>query len=65
MHNWVSLWDLRINFDKCNVMHFRRRNNIFYYYIGYDLIIESTCEKILGIFVNNKLHFSEHIYECI
>ena len=32
-------------------MHFRRCN----------LIIESTYEKIVGIFVDNKLHFTEHI----
>ena len=22
LHNWASLWGLKINFDKCKVMHF-------------------------------------------
>ena len=43
LHNWVSLWGLKINFDKCKVMHFGRYNNRFDYYIGNHLIIESTC----------------------
>ena len=46
-------------------MHFGRCNNRFDYYISNHMIIELTCEKILGIFVDNKLHFTEHIYECV
>ena len=29
------------------------------------LIIKSTCEKILAIFIDTKLHFTEHIYDCV
>ena len=46
-------------------MHFERCNNRLVYYIGNHLISESTCKKILGIFIDTKLHFTEHIYECV
>ena len=43
-------------------MHFGRCNNRFDYYVSNYLIIKSTCEKIVGIFKDTKVHFTEHIY---
>ena len=45
LHNWVSLWGLKINFDKCKVMHFGCCNNRFDYYIANLLIFKSICER--------------------
>ena len=44
-------------------MHLGRYNNSCDYYITNHLIIKSTCENILGIFMNT-IHFTEHIYDC-
>ena len=38
-------------------------------YFGYNLdmpnIIVSECDKVLEIYIDEKLSFIEHVYECI
>ena len=62
---WASMWGLKINFDKCKVLHFGRHNFNFEYKLEGHTVLQSNCEKIIGIYVDTNLSFSEHIYDCV
>jgi hypothetical protein len=63
--NWANSWSLKINFDKCNVLHFGFSNAKFDYNLEGNLISHSDCEKVLGIYIDSKLCYSKHIYDII
>jgi hypothetical protein len=63
--NWAIKWDLSINYDKCKLIHFGYNNKIFSYDLNGNIIHSSSCEKILGVFIDCKLSFDQHIYSCI
>ena len=57
---------IKINYDKCHVIHIGHNNLYFdYNYIEMHKIIMSKCEKVLGIYVNEKSSSKEHVYECV
>ena len=58
------MWGLKINFDKCKFQHFGRHNFNFEYKLEGHTVLQSNYEKILGIYVDTNLSFSEHIYNC-
>ena len=58
-------WQLKINFDKCHVIHFGHKNSNFEYYFDMHKTGESKCEKILGVWLDDKLSFKEHVYEIV
>ena len=41
------------------------KNLNFNYYFDNNIITTSHCEKILGVIIDNKLSFKEHIYDCV
>ena len=63
--HWAYSWQLKINFDKCHVIHFGHKNSNFEYYFDMHKIGVSKCEKILGVWLNDKLSFKEHVYEIV
>ena len=65
MVNWAAKWQLKINYQKCHIIHFGYKNLNFNYYFDNNIITTSHCEKILGVIIDNKLFFKEHIYDCV
>ena len=63
--HWADSWQLKINFDKCHVIHFGHKNSNFEYYFDMHKIGVSKCEKILGVWLDDKLSFKEHVYEIV
>ena len=63
--NWAAKWQLKINYQKCHIIHFGYKNLNFNYYFDNNIITTSHCEKILGVIINNKPSFKEHIYDCV
>ncbi len=59
---WSNNWLLKFHPDKCKVWdinhHDRECNN---YYLGNTRLEHSSCEKDLGIYIDNKLKFDTHI----
>ena len=63
--HWADIWQLKINFDKCHVIHFGHKNSNFEYYFDMHKIGVSKCEKNLGVWLDDKLSFKEHVYEIV
>ena len=63
--SWAAKWHLKINYQKCHIIHFGYKNLKFNYYFDDNIITPSHCEKILGVIIDNKLSFKAHIYDCV
>jgi len=70
LHDWSQEWQLKFNKDKCKVLHLGT-NNQEYKYVFNDpasspfTIRTSTAEKDLGVVVDNKLSFDQHINQAV
>ena len=61
----ANKWQLKINFDKCHVIHLGFKNNNFTYGLDLHNIEVSQSEKILGVLLACNLSFKEHVYEIV
>lgn len=70
LSRWSEEWQLQFNTAKCSTMHFGRSNEKTTYYmrdsggVMRDLK-ESEIEKDLGVHVDNKLSFHQHVDEVV
>ena len=62
---WCDKWGLTINFNKCKMLHFGNGNLYFPFKLGSFDLINSECEKILGVLIDSSLSYSNHVYSCI
>ena len=65
MVSWAAKWQLKINYQKCRIIHFGYKKLNFNYYFYKNIITTSHCKKILSIIIDNKSSFEEHIYDCV
>ena len=71
MLEWCDRWLLRFNNDKCTILHIGHGDtNPMYNYVmkDKDKVVElknTKCEKDLGIYVDDKLKFDQHITAII
>ena len=65
MFEWSNIQLLKFNGSKCKVLHVGKDNPNYNYTIAEDGIVKdleiTTCEKDLGVFVDNLLDFDEHM----
>ena len=59
---WYSKWGLKINYDKCKVIHFGSKNFKFPFTINNNLLTVTESEIILGMTIDDLLLFDKHIY---
>ena len=59
MENWAIANKMNFNWEKCVVLHLGNRNVINKYRMGITWLDSSTCERDLGILVDNKLNMSQ------
>ena len=57
--NWDNKWQLKINCDKCHVIHVGNNNLYFDYNLDMYNIIVRKCEKVLEIYLDEKLSFKD------
>ena len=68
---WTDLWLLKLNISKCKVLNIRTHPNsiINNYYISLgekdQYLLNSNCEKDLGISVDSELNFENHIMDKV
>ena len=67
LDKWQNIWLLSFNTkdNKCKVMHLGKNNPRNNYYLGGKLLPVVESEKDLGVTVNNKVNWSEHILNII
>ena len=67
MFKWTEKWLIKFNSSKCKILHLGKNNPHHKYVIGNDNseIVETVCEKDLGVYVDRLLDFNEHISETI
>ena len=62
---WSEKWLLCFNSDKCKVLHLGKNNPKYKYYLKngnqHHELMETICEKDLGVHIDNNLDFNEHI----
>ena len=58
---WADKWKMEFNVDKCKVMHLGRLNQCHEYTMGGEDLKVTKEEKDLGVLVDNKLEFGNHI----
>ena len=62
---WCSIWGLIINYNKCKVIHIGYSNLNYSYKLGNSLVKVSICERILGVQIDNKLSFRDHVFASV
>ena len=62
---WSDTWQLKLNADKCKVLQLGHNNNQYTYDMaGVELQI-TPCEKDLGVYIDNKLKFHDHVAHAV
>ena len=56
---------MKINIDKCKVLHFGNKNMKKSYNLNNIKIMPSECEKILGVFIDTECSFKQHIFNIV
>uniref|UniRef100_A0A803SSL5 Reverse transcriptase domain-containing protein n=1 Tax=Anolis carolinensis TaxID=28377 RepID=A0A803SSL5_ANOCA len=59
LERWAETNKMKFNRDKCKILHFGRKNGNQRYRMGDTWLDSSTCEKDLGVLVDNKLNMSQ------
>ena len=58
-------WQLRFNADKCKVLQLGYNNNQYTYDMAGVELQNTPCEKDLGVYIDNKLKFHDHVAHAI
>ena len=58
---WSTLWQLKLNIDKCQVLHLGRANPMFVYTINATKLLAPDYVADLGITLSRNLTFHEHV----
>ena len=61
---WAKKWKMEFNVNKCKIMHLGYNNPKISYSMGGSNLEETEEEKDLGVLIDNKLDFGNHI-KCI
>ena len=61
LHKWLLENDLKLNCQKCKVLHFGIKNPDFCYEINEEILSSNNSEKDLGVLIDINFSFSEHI----
>ena len=67
--NWSDIWQIRLNYKKCNHMHLGKEQQFSTYFMtqnGEPTKINQVSEqKDLGVIIDNKLKFIPHIQAMV
>ena len=65
LHSWTLDWQIKFNSDKCKVLHLGKNNPDISYNMNGVRLEVTEAEKDLGVVVDNKLSFDQHISEIV
>ena len=61
IREWARKWNMEFNVDKCKIMHMGNSNPQYTYSMDGAELAKTVNEKDLGVQVDNKLEFDQHI----
>jgi hypothetical protein len=63
VHNWCLVNGMKINTGKTTIISFTRKTNniVFNYKLCNNLVSSSQCAKDLGVLLERKLYFHQHV----
>ena len=62
LNEWSEIWKLRFHLQKCKILDLGRRERINYdYKLGNTNLEHSQLEKDIGVMIDPKLNFREHM----
>ena len=64
-YNGCIKWGLSINLQKCKLIHFGYNNHKYQYSLGIEILNVSHCEKVIGVLIDDKLTFKDHVYQSV
>ena len=59
--NWCETNLMKLNVDKCSVIHFGKKNPRVNYQVSGSVLKPTECERDLGLLVDSKLTFENHV----
>ena len=62
---WAKKWKMEFNVDKCKIMHIGNKNPKYNYNMDGKNLQETLKEKDLGVLIDYKLDFGDHIKEIV
>ena len=62
---WAKKWKMEFNVEKCKIMHIGHNNPKNTYNMDGSNLTETLKEKDLGVLIDNKLDFGDHIKEIV
>ena len=62
---WAKKWKMEFNVDKCKIMHIGNKNPKYNYNMDGKDLQETLKEKDLGVLIDYKLDFGDHIKEIV
>lgn len=65
LYLWADTWQLKFKTNKCKVIHFGHSNVKSRYSMGGNFLADVLTEKDLGVLVDDKLSFSNHISSVV
>jgi len=67
LQEWATKWDMSFNIQKCEFLRITNKINSirFQYKLNSEVIREATHSKYLGVTIDSKLSWSQHIREVI
>ncbi len=69
LQQWSEKWQLSFNASKCKTLHLGKENVRHGYSMastsGQVTLEQTTCEKDLGVLIDDKLSFDEHISQAV
>jgi hypothetical protein len=61
LESWCSRNFLPLNVQKCNIVHFGRKNPNYEYHVNNSVIRSVDCVKDLGVLIDSSISFSQHV----
>ena len=52
---------MKLNVDKCKVMHIAKTNPQFKYKMNEHMLQQTTVERDLGVIISNDLNWEQHV----
>lgn len=65
LEEWTSKWNLRLNNNKCTVLHLGRNNPKLQYSLNNSFLQSVELQKDLGVFISQDLKWESHIAHIV